>query len=158
MTQERAVALLGTELGLTVKILEEASDKAAGIVARQFPEAGQQVTEGSTVTLYVSDGSQIPKAEVPDVVGMFKGPAGIALGTAGFKVRVVEQPAEGYEPGTVIDQEPPAGTMLQTGSTVTIVVAVAPPTTTTTTSPTTTTSSSSTTTTSSSSTTTTTAG
>lgn len=144
-TQERAMELLGRELKLTVKLLEESSDRPAGQVVRQFPPAGQRVAEGSTVTIYVSDGSLQPEVAVPDVIGMFKGPAGLKLGDAGFIVRPVEQPAEGYGPGKVIEQEPPGGTMLTRGGTVTIVVAVPvqitvlPPDTTTTTGPSTTT-------------------
>ena len=144
LDQQRAMALLGQELKLTVKIVEEPSDKEAGLVVRQFPEAGQPLVEGSAVTIYVSDGSLVPAVPVPTVIGMLKGPAGLKLGAAGFRVLVVEQPVEGYDPGTVIDQEPPGGTKLKSGKTVTIVVAVTVPTTlptTTTTAPTTTTTS-----------------
>lgn len=128
-TQERAMELLGRELKLTVKLLEESSDKPAGQVVRQFPPAGQRVAESSTVTIYVSDGSLQPEVAVPNVIGMFKGPAGLKLGDAGFLVRPVDQPVEGYDPGKVIEQEPPGGTPLKKGETVTIVVAVTVPTT-----------------------------
>ncbi len=137
-TQERAVELLGQQLKLTVKLVEEASDKPVGQVVRQFPPAGQPVAEGSTVILYLSDGSLQPEVTVPDVVGMFKGPAGTKLGDAGFLVKVVEQPVEGYDPGKVIEQEPPGNSRLKKGGTVTIVVAVPVPTTTSTTTTTTT--------------------
>ena len=152
-TQERAVEILGQQLKLTVKLVDEASDRPVGQVVRQFPAAGQPVAEGSTVIIYVSDGSLQPEVTVPDVVGMFKGPAGTKLGDAGFLVKVVEQPVEGYDPGKVIEQEPPGNSPLKKGGTVTIVVAVAVPTTSTTS---TTTSSTTTTTAPSSSTTTTT--
>ena len=152
-TQERAVEILGQQLKLTVKLVDEASDRPVGQVVRQFPAAGQPVAEGSTVIIYVSDGSLQPEVTVPDVVGMFKGPAGTKLGDAGFLVKVVEQPVEGYDPGKVIEQEPPGNSPLKKGGTVTIVVAVAVPTTSTTS---TTTSSTTTTTAPASSTTTTT--
>ncbi len=144
LSQERALSLLGDEYGLTVKLLERDSDKDAGEVVEQFPKAGQKVAEGSTVTIYVSNGALVPKISVPNVIGLFKGPAGVKLGDAGLRVKVVEQPEDAYESGKVFDQDPPAGTKVEKGSTVTIIVAKPLPTTTS--SPTTTTSSTTTTT------------
>lgn len=129
MTQERAMTLLGEELKLTVTILDQASEEDAGIVVKQFPKAKQRVGEGSRVTIYVSDGSLVPLVSVPNVIDQFKGPAGIILGDAGFKVKVVEQPEDGFDPGKVFEQDPPAGTKAKKGTTVTIVVATPVPTT-----------------------------
>jgi serine/threonine-protein kinase len=129
MTQERAMALLYEELKLTVTILDQASEEDAGIVVKQFPEANQRIGEGSRVTIYVSDGSLVPEVTVPNVIDLFKGPAGIKLGDAGFTVKVVEQPEDGYDPGKVFEQDPPAGSKAKKGTTVTIIVATPVPTT-----------------------------
>jgi serine/threonine-protein kinase len=66
---------------------------------------------------------------VPNVIGMFKGPAGIELGEVGFHVKVVEQPEAGYDPGKVFDQDPAADTKAKKGTVVTIIVATPVPTT-----------------------------
>ena len=55
------------EEGLSVIIRERASGEPADTVVDQTPAAGQQVDEGSTVTLLVSNGRL---REVPDVVGL----------------------------------------------------------------------------------------
>ncbi|MHB8870465.1 MAG: Stk1 family PASTA domain-containing Ser/Thr kinase [Thermoleophilia bacterium] len=138
MTEQRALTLLDEELKLTVTLLDRASEEEAGIVVEQFPKAGQRVGEGSRVTVYVSDGSLVPDVSVPDVIGLFKGPAGVKLGDAGFRVRTVEQPEDGYDPGKVFDQDPSPGAKAKKGSTVTIIVATPVPTTTATTTTTTT--------------------
>ncbi len=130
MTQQRAMDLLGDELKLLVKILARASDKDEGLVVEQFPKAGQRVAEDSTVTIYVSDGSLVPLVSVPNVIGLFKGRAGVKLGDAGFRVKVVEQPEEAYDPGKVFEQDPPAYAKAKRGTIVTIIVATPVPTTT----------------------------
>ncbi|MHB0980065.1 MAG: Stk1 family PASTA domain-containing Ser/Thr kinase [Thermoleophilia bacterium] len=128
-TQERAVTLLEEELKLKVIILARASEEEGGLVVDQFPKAPKRVDEGSTVTIYVSDGSLVPLVSVPDVIGLFKGLAGLTLGDAGFRVKVVEQPEDGYDPGKVFIQDPAAGTKAKKGTTVTIIVATPAPTT-----------------------------
>lgn len=145
MSQQRAVDLLGEELKFKVKILDRASEEDEGIVVEQFPKANQPLVQDSTVTIYVSDGSLVPDVSVPNVIGLFKGPAGVKLGDAGFRVRTVEQPEAGYDPGKVFDQDPSAGSKLKRGSVVTIIVATPVPTTTSSSTTTTTTTTTSTT-------------
>jgi len=50
-----------TTYQLTVKVTEQASDQPAGTVIGQSLAAGTQVAVGSTITLTVSDGSQVTK-------------------------------------------------------------------------------------------------
>lgn len=57
-----------TELGLTVEVVEEASESIdEGKVITQEPDTGTSVGPGATVTLTVSSGP--PEIEIPDVTG-----------------------------------------------------------------------------------------
>ena len=89
-------------------VLEEAeSDLKAGQVIETDPVAGTSVAEGSTVTVYYSDGPE----EVPDVVGDLEEVARQKLENAGFTVRVFYDDNPTDQPtGTVLEQTPEAGT------------------------------------------------
>lgn len=98
------------------------SQRPAGEVISQAPRAGATLREGGTVTLRVSTGP--PGVELPDVVGMDEASAIRELETAGFVVRVVDEPTlEPADDGVVVAQSPPAGTTLREGGTMTITVA-----------------------------------
>ena len=98
------------------------SQRPTGEVISQSPRAGAVLREGGTVTLRVSTGP--PGIAVPDVVGLDETTATGELETAGFAVRVVDEPTlEPGEDGVVLTQSPPAGTTRREGSTVTITVA-----------------------------------
>ena len=94
------------------------SDEPKGTVVRTSPEAGTELEEGSTVTVYFSDGPE----EVPDVVGQMQDAAEKAIIEAGFKPVVREDPTSTEPSGTVTDQTPDAGTTLPQGSEVNIFV------------------------------------
>jgi serine/threonine-protein kinase len=64
---------------------------------------------------------------VPDVTGSSEDDARAQLEDAGFRVEVAREQSEDSEPGTVLRQDPEAGTEAERGSAVTIVVAEAPP-------------------------------
>jgi serine/threonine-protein kinase len=119
--QEGAVARLREE-GLSPIVRERASSEPVDTVVDQSPAAGQQVDEGSTVTVFVSDGKV---REVPDVTGLTEGEAEAELGDAGFNVSVrtreTEQPDED---GTVLSQSPRGGAERRESATVTITVGV----------------------------------
>ena len=106
-------------LNLEVVLEQEKSDVKAGQVTRTDPVAGTTVAEGSTVTVYYSDGP----AEVPDVVGDQEDVARQKLENAGFKVKVfysndvTEQPT-----GTVLEQTPEAGTNQPANTQIVLVV------------------------------------
>ena len=67
-TQEDAVARLRDE-GLSPIVRERSSSEPVDTVIEQTPAAGQQVDEGSTVTIFVSNGKV---REVPDVTGSLR--------------------------------------------------------------------------------------
>ena len=66
----------------------------------------------------------MPMKPVPDVVGSSYGSAKSDLKDAGFSVSTKTSLAFGQVPGTVVDQEPAAGTKAREGSVVTIWVAL----------------------------------
>jgi eukaryotic-like serine/threonine-protein kinase len=94
-----------------------------GQVFQQNPSAGDQAPQGSTVTLQVSTGpAQVP---VPDVTGNTYQDARKTLKQAGL--RPVASPCLPSDPtipdGTVVSTDPPAGTMVDPKSVVTVYVA-----------------------------------
>ncbi|MEY2418147.1 MAG: eukaryotic-like serine/threonine-protein kinase [Actinomycetota bacterium] len=94
-----------------------------GKVISQDPAANSDAAKGSTVTITVSSGPE--QVEVPDVMGKTETQAKAALVAAGFKTNVVyvATPLDNSDDGTVVDQDPNAGTKADQGSTVTIRVA-----------------------------------
>ncbi|HEY8408184.1 MAG TPA: Stk1 family PASTA domain-containing Ser/Thr kinase [Gaiellaceae bacterium] len=94
-----------------------------GLVFRQSPLPGQRIAKGSSVHIWVSTG--LPRVEVPPVVDKSQTDAVAALTRLGLKVHVREVPST-KPAGTITAQDPPTGTKLQVGSTVTINVAKGP--------------------------------
>ncbi len=66
------------------------------------PSPGSQVADGSTVTLFFSDGPE----SVPDVVGKTEDQARKLIQDAGFEVSVVHDSTTEAKKGTVLDQSP----------------------------------------------------
>ncbi|AQZ67700.1 serine/threonine protein kinase [[Actinomadura] parvosata subsp. kistnae] len=110
------------EAGLTGVIKTRNSTKPQGQVIATDPKAGTEIEEGGSVTLFV------PKAlsEVPSVIGLTQQDATAQLKAAGFKVKVNPQPSNEAPEGTVVQQNPPEGTQLVAGTTITIVVSTGP--------------------------------
>jgi len=104
------------------------SQKPAGQVVDQDPQAGQQVVQGTEVVLDVSKGAK--QVSVPNVVGMSQDEATSTLQQAGFQVSSTEAPSDSTPQGVVSDQSPDGGTQADKGSTVTITVSSGPSTTT----------------------------
>ena len=110
--------------GFKVTVSREASDSVpAGQVTRTAPPAGTQIDRGSTVTLFVSTGPQ--KVTVPSVVGQSQDSASAELSNVGLKASIVSQDSS-ETPGTVLSQDPGAGSQASRGATVTITVARQP--------------------------------
>jgi eukaryotic-like serine/threonine-protein kinase len=117
--EQEAVAAL-REKGLTAVVREKASTEPAGTVVSQSPVGGQQIDQGSTVTIFVSNGKV---KEVPDVTGLSQADAESQLEDAGFtpaiRTRPTDQPGED---GTVLSQSPAGKAERREGSTVTLTV------------------------------------
>ena len=96
----------------------------AGRVIETSPPEGSTVRKGSTVTLVVSRGRE--KVAVPDVKGKTREEAERLLRRAGLESAVTEREDADAEPGTVLEQDPAAGTRIAKGRTIELIVAKAP--------------------------------
>lgn len=105
--------------GLVVTSTEEFSTEyAAGLVVSSSPGKGERVPVGSTVALVVSKGP--PPVEVPYLIDMKRDDAVYVLQNLGLNVEINEPP---FTPlNRVISQDPPSGTLVPVGSTVTITI------------------------------------
>ncbi|MFD5098862.1 Stk1 family PASTA domain-containing Ser/Thr kinase [Streptomyces albidochromogenes] len=113
---------LGIDADLTVKVgdRKECEDQPQGKICTQSPDSGQEVKEGSTVTVVVSTGA--PKVEVPDVTEQSKDRATQNLEAKGFEVDTKQVESE-KTVGTVVDQDPEGGTKAEKGETITLSIA-----------------------------------
>ena len=113
------------QAGLTVgEIIEEPSaDVEEGAVARQEPRAGAQVSAGTEVTLYVSDGPPGELLIMMDLVGDRAKTARKRIVDSGFRVgRIRYEFTTSYEPDVVIRQVPESGEEVRQGSRVSFVI------------------------------------
>ena len=121
---DEAVAEL-REAGLKSEQRREFSETVrSGRVIETSPAEGSTVRKGSSVTLVVSRGKE--KVATPDVVGRSRAEAERLIRRAELEPAVTEREDEAAEPGTVLEQDPVAGTQLAKGRTVELVVAKAP--------------------------------
>jgi beta-lactam-binding protein with PASTA domain/predicted Ser/Thr protein kinase len=96
----------------------------SGRVIETTPPEGTSVRKGSTVTLVVSRGKE--KVAVPDLEGRSRDEAERLLRDAELQPAVSEREDANADPGTVLEQDPAAGTRVAKGRTVDLVVAKAP--------------------------------
>ena len=109
-------------LGFGVARANVESDEPAGIVVGQSPGAGSEASKGSTVTLQVSEGPTDLGGARRDEPGRGVSPRA-QLQSSGFRHEVVREDTEDLSlDGLVISQDPPGGTELEPGETVTLVV------------------------------------
>ena len=118
---QQTVEALG--LKWTLSDQKEASDNVeSGKIARVSPSAGSKVRAGSTITGYVSSGSQ--KVTVPDVTGMSQDQARNALTQAGLSVGNVNTVDEaGASQGRVVSTSPAVGSEVKRGDTISLNIA-----------------------------------
>ncbi len=105
----------------------EESDEPAGVVLSQEPEAGSRAAEGSKLALTVSAGPK--QVQVPYVLRLVEQQALDKLTEVGLSPLLVFEPSAA-DVGRVIRTEPAPATVVEPGSSVTVVVgqAVPPPT------------------------------
>lgn len=96
------------------------ADVPAGQVVSQTPEAGTKVKEQRMITIYVSKGGE--EIEMPDLKGMTKANAEEKLKKIGLKLGSVYEQYSSEEAGTVLTQDPRAGSKISKGQTVDITV------------------------------------
>jgi beta-lactam-binding protein with PASTA domain len=88
------------------------SEEPPGTVVAQDPAGGDRAPRNSRVRINVSRGTG--RVRVPNVVGQTSSDAGANVREVGLQVRVVNVPSAEPE-GTVVAQNPPAGTELTRG-------------------------------------------
>jgi len=119
LPERKAVTTL-EDRGLLVESEQEFSDDVeAGRAIRTEPEAKTRIEGGSTVTLFVSAGSDL--VEVPSVVGLSQQIAENQIESADLLPNVETEDSDQPE-GTVIAQDPGAGSQIESGSEVSIVI------------------------------------
>jgi eukaryotic-like serine/threonine-protein kinase len=119
LTERKAVKQL-EDRGFAVDTEDEFStDVETGRVIETEPAAGTRIEGGSTVTVIVSQGTDL--ATVPDVVGVGQQIAENQIESADLIANVETENSDQPE-GTVIAQDPPAGSEVDSASEVTIVV------------------------------------
>ena len=107
---------------------ENSETVEAGRVIRTEPEAGYPLSEGQTVTLYISIGPATKTGVMPDVVNQSLDTAKKILDRQGLDLDVVEveEQNDDVEENYILRTEPAAKEELETGQTVTLYVSTGP--------------------------------
>ncbi len=106
--------------GFALKVVRRAASQPGGTVLDQAPQPGAALERRATMMAVVSSGAA--QAAVPDVVGLKLAAAQKVLSTARFVVQSTVV-ASTKPQGTVLSQDPPAGSRVARGSNVTLTVA-----------------------------------
>jgi serine/threonine-protein kinase len=124
-TAEQAAAALAAAGFKPGKVTyDEAVEGALGAVVEQTPAAGTSSKEGAVVDLKVAGAAPVT---VPSVVGLGKDAAASALAAIGLTLGDVTDTYSATAPaGAVIQQEPPAGTVVPHDTAVKAVVSKGP--------------------------------
>lgn len=91
-----------------------------GQVVRQDPEGGSKVKEERLVTIYVSKGGE--EVSMPELKGLQKSAAESKITSVGLKLGVVTEEFSSQPTGSVIGQDPRAGTKISKGQVVDLVI------------------------------------
>jgi serine/threonine-protein kinase len=111
--------------GFEVEVVRRRSVRPRDRVYAQEPDSGRSAETGSTVEIRVSDGPGID--QVPEVQGMRRSQAIDALKKAGFEVREQRRSSDSIGENRAISTDPPAGSQLEGGQTVTLTISTGPP-------------------------------
>ena len=117
LTRQQAVDAL-TKQGLHVQVVMAPSPNVpAGLVAAQSPAQATAVPVGSTIKIIVSSGAQAVSA--PSIKGLTEADAIALLGQVNLRYAKAGTVPNDQMIGQVVSQDPPAGTKVASGSTVT---------------------------------------
>ena len=106
-------------------IAQSSNTVANGRVIGTNPKAGLPAAQGSAVQLVVSSGP--PVTTIPTLVNQDPATAGSELGSMGLKVNPAQESSLTVPAGEVTRTNPPAGTSVAIGTTVTLFVSTGPP-------------------------------
>ena len=118
VTGQSYYALRGKTLGgdLTVKLAAMIhSDKPAGTILAQTPEAGSVVNKGTEIIVTISIGRPTEELTVPDVSGWEEAHAKLYLEALGFSVRTMFVQISTFDKGLVDSTDPAIGTVKMIG-------------------------------------------
>lgn len=105
-------------LGLRVEIRREKNSLVAkDVVINQSIDPDQEVKNGDTVVLVVSEGDE---TVVPDITGLTYESAVQKLESVGFRANRIDKASPTVEKGRVIKTDPEVGTSIKTGSTINV--------------------------------------
>jgi len=122
---EQAAGAALRQAGLNpVASLASSATVPSGLVVSQSPQAGDDAKKGARVSIVVSQGPA--SAALTDVDGLSADKAAAQLRKAGFKPTTKAQASSTVKTGLVIATEPPAGTEIEVGSSVTLLVSSGP--------------------------------
>lgn len=125
MTQAEANRELSAVDLIPIPLVEESDTVAEGLVIRTEPPAGTQVEKGSEVTVVIAGKPQMFK--VPRLDGLTVEEATALIERQGFVLgEIGNDPQSEEKPGTVIGQDPAAGTDAPAGTPIDLVVAAGP--------------------------------
>jgi len=120
LSEDRATQEL-EDAGLEVTSKDRSNaDVDEGDVFRQTPEAGATAEEGDTVTIFVSSGPG--EVSVPNLLTLTEDQAEDALEEVGLELGKVRNRSSDSPEGTIIQQNPESGELLNEGEPVNIVV------------------------------------
>jgi eukaryotic-like serine/threonine-protein kinase len=123
-TREQARSRL-RDAGFRIRERRETSTEVdENRVIRTLPPIGSEVEVGATVTIVLSSGPE--QVTVPDLSGQTLDDARERLRDLGLEADVSREESEDAEAGTVLRQEPEAGSAVDEGSTVELIVAEEP--------------------------------
>lgn len=121
MTIEEAEAK-ADDLGIKVEIgdYEFSSEYDQDEIMSQNPDEGEMVAKGDVVTVDISKGED--KGVVPNLIGKSESEAKEMIEQYGYKVGSVTEKESEKTKGTVLSQDPSAGSEVSSGSTINIVI------------------------------------
>ncbi len=128
--EENAVEYLESmKLDLDIRVEEEHSeDVEEGKVVRTEPEAKEQLTQGQTVTVYISMGPEIKTSAMPNIIDREKDTAIKTLENQKLHLEIKTEEIfdSVIAQGRVVSTDPETGGELKTGQTVTLYISKGP--------------------------------
>ncbi|MFC2150042.1 PASTA domain-containing protein [Calditrichota bacterium] len=98
-----------------------------GVIMMQDPKAGLLVNGGDTLTISISLGEKPSQIVVPDLVGQQIDGISVTLARSNLRLgKVTRHPTKNAAPGTILEQDPSAGTLSEKVIRVNITVAAKP--------------------------------
>ena len=124
---ESAIAALD-KLGIDYQIIKQQSnDVKENYVIRTQPAADAEISEGKTLFVYVSTGSDAVMVEVPDLLGKDKNTAIMMLSAANLTYQIIdEEYSDTYKAGVIINQAIKAGTEVEEGREILLIISKGP--------------------------------